>query len=295
MEISKERIVTDLTGLGVRSGDHVGVGISFKSIGNVSGGPTTFIEALLEVVGGAGTIMVPTYSQFFRLSELKSGEGQSFVFDHRSTPGYTGVVAETIRKHENATRSRHPTNSVAALGRLAHFLTEGHDERARAYMPYSRLAEADGKVLCVGIGDRLVGIRHEAQHLAGLLGVVPLKRGVKYQGEDGRIDLFIRNDVGGCVRKLPKLVPELRKMGYVTDGSVGNAEATLSDAKAVLRAMTDRLRDDPTLNLCGDIYCIWCREVERRLELRKRIRNARWFQRNALVVEAIGLINRFRL
>ena len=62
-EISKRQIIDDLKQLGVEEGDHLAVALSLRSIGHVVGGPKTFIEALLEVVGPNGTIMMPISSR----------------------------------------------------------------------------------------------------------------------------------------------------------------------------------------------------------------------------------------
>ena len=45
-KISKQRIVKDLNAIGVNSGDHLSLGISFKSIGFVTGGPETLVDAV---------------------------------------------------------------------------------------------------------------------------------------------------------------------------------------------------------------------------------------------------------
>ena len=48
--------------LGLKKGDVVMVHTSLKSMGYICGGAQTVIEALLEVVGNEGTIMMPTQS-----------------------------------------------------------------------------------------------------------------------------------------------------------------------------------------------------------------------------------------
>ncbi len=63
--ISKESIIKDLESIGVNRGDHIGLSLSFKSVGYVKGGPSAFIDALLEIIGPEGTIMVPTYTNYF--------------------------------------------------------------------------------------------------------------------------------------------------------------------------------------------------------------------------------------
>jgi hypothetical protein len=92
----------------------------------------------------------------------------------------------------------------------------------------------------------------------------------------------VRPDKGGCIEALPRLTEELRRAGRVIDGRVGGAGAVLVDAAVALRYQADRLRDDPTINLCDDENCTWCRQLERRANLYRRIKQPRPFQRPGL-------------
>lgn len=60
--ILKEEIVQKLREVGLEKGDAVMVHTSLKRMGYVCGGAQTVIEALMEVVGENGTIMMPTQS-----------------------------------------------------------------------------------------------------------------------------------------------------------------------------------------------------------------------------------------
>jgi hypothetical protein len=188
----------------------------------------------------------------------------------------------------------HPTHSVTAIGKYARYLTENHNDKSSLHMPFSRLAKVNGKILCIGIGDNLVAIRHQAQYLAGLLKNVSFGYGVKYRDVDGNIKLFVLNGEG-CVKKLPELVPILREKGIIKDGKIGMANALIGPAKETLEIMTSLLKNKPSLNLCDDITCLWCRELERRENLLKDLENPNLFQKNFLIIRIITLINWFRL
>jgi aminoglycoside 3-N-acetyltransferase len=293
-EFSKEKIAEDLRNIGIREGDHLAVALSFRSIGRVKGGPDAFIDAILDVIGPTGTLMMNTYSQFYHAPMLRSGRPPP-IFDHKSSPATTGVVPETLRKRPGAIRSQHPVCSITAFGNLANFLTDAHDGTADLYSPYSRLGEIDGKVLYIGLGNNLVALCHEAQNLAGLLNVVPLEVGVFCKNDSGEPILFTTNHLFACVKRLPDLVVSLRNMGLITDGKIGNAPSILVPAKETLNAMVKLLRENPTLNLCSEISCVWCRELERRLDLYDRIENPALFQKNASIIQIIALVDRYRL
>jgi aminoglycoside 3-N-acetyltransferase len=73
-EFTKEQLIEDLRKLGVVEGDHLGIGLSFKSIGTAVGGPNTLVDALLEAVGPEGTIMMPANTRSYPLYLIESFE-----------------------------------------------------------------------------------------------------------------------------------------------------------------------------------------------------------------------------
>ena len=288
--IGKAKLKKDLEKMGLTKGDHVAVTLSFKAIGFVENGPDDLIDALLEVIGPDGTLMMNTYTKVFPVYEVDP----RFVFDYKSTPCNTGLVPETLRMRKEALRSKHPACSVVAIGRKAKCLTEGHDENASRFLPYLRLGQMGGKYLCIGIGNRLVAIRHEAQRLAGLFDVVRLFNGVQYLDYKGNTRMFAYPE-SPCPNKLPDLVPKMQKAGVLTMGKIGNARSVVASAGELISYMAQKLREDPALTLCDDVGCLWCREVERRLKLYSAVKNPMYFQKIVLLRTFIALVNNFRL
>ncbi len=275
--IGKSRLKADLEKMGIVRGDHVAVALSFKSIGFFEGGPDGFIDSLLEAVGSEGTVMMNTFTLSYPLTELP----RDYVFDPRFTVPYTGLVPRTLMKREAAIRSRHPTCSVVAIGGLSRYLTDDHNEHSLPYRPYAKLAIARGKLLCIGLDDRLVALRHEAQRRAGLF-VVPQFMGVRYRNLKGEVELFVWK-FPPCNRRLSELVPEMERKGIATRGKIGEAQSIIGSAADLLENMSSILREDATLNLCFDFSCLSCRELERRMNLYGRIRNPRFFQKSMFI------------
>ncbi len=258
--VRKDQIISDLRRMGLAEGDHVAVALSFKSIGFVEGGPEGFIDALLSVVGSKGTIMMNAHTSYFPVSEINP----DYVFDCRVSTPVTGALPEKLLKHKGAVRSRHPTFSVVAVGHLSEYLTDGHDESSRPYLPFEKLAKVQGKCLFIGIDGRLVAIRHEAQRRAGLF-IVPMLTGVKYK-KNNEVKLFV-SVMPPCVKKLPELNPRLEEMDVLRNGKIGNAPSLIGLADNLLDSLSSILKDDPSLNLCDDLFCLSCRELERRLHI----------------------------
>ena len=281
--VTKQEIIRDLRLLGVGYGDHLAVTLSLKSIGRVEGGADGFIYALLEAVGPEGTVMMNAHTETFPASEID----RNYIFDPATTPPTTGIVPTTLLKLKGALRSTHPVCSVVAVGKHAKLLTSTHTEKSRPYLPFSTLAGLGGKFLSIGLGDRLVSIRHEGQYLAGLPRI--LLCGVQYKrGTETDLFLFAHPP---CESNLPSLVPQLEKFGLVKHGRVGQAEALLAQVSDILTHESSMLRDNPALNQCDDILCIHCREVERRTKLWGRIVNPHFYQRSILLREALHLRN----
>jgi len=72
--VIKEDIKKGLRNLGINTGFHLGVHSSLQSLGKVKGGAITAINALLEVVGNEGTVVMPTFSTNRIEFELTSKE-----------------------------------------------------------------------------------------------------------------------------------------------------------------------------------------------------------------------------
>jgi aminoglycoside 3-N-acetyltransferase len=294
VDIKKERLISDLKEIGLMSGDHVSIASALSKVGHIEGGPQVFVDAVREAIGLQGTIMVNTYTSGFFIYQLEAAN-RSPPFDSRTTSSVSGIISETVRISPQARRSRHPMSSVAAIGHKAGFLTDGHVPNAPARLPYSKLAEIDGKSLFIGLGNNLVALRHEAQYRASLMDAVHVEACVNYVDEDGQIRLFRGTDVTACTRALPRLVPIMRQQGILREGMIGNARAILVSTKEAIDFMTNQLQKDPTLNLCDNIVCLWCRELERKMSLYKKIKNPRPFQKNIFWIQLLALINRHRL
>lgn len=164
--IVKEDVIEALKRVGVMQGQTIMVHTSLSKLGFVCGGAQTIIEALLECVGNQGTIMMP--AQSWKNLDPESGvyweepkEWWQTIREHIPaynkyiTPTNTmGAVAEMFRSWPGALRSDHPARSVAALGKYAEYLTEGHD-LSNIFgdgSPIGKLYELDGYVLLIGVG-----------------------------------------------------------------------------------------------------------------------------------------------
>src|SRR5215211_8018564 len=103
-----DQLVAGFRNLGVEEGDTLLVHSSYKSFGEVEGGPLTVIRALEDALGAEGTLIMPTFNFDFN---------KGVPWDVRTTPSKMGILTELVRQDPRAKRVFHPFYSFAILGK----------------------------------------------------------------------------------------------------------------------------------------------------------------------------------
>lgn len=137
--------------LNIRHSDVVFVHSSIDKI-NSSLSPIQILELLKNKVGDEGTLLFPSWSYSGRTEDfLKSGK----MFDVRKSFTRMGLLPEMARRIKAASRSEHPTASIAAIGKHASDLTDTHhlsqyacDENS----PYYKMMTYNAKI--IGLGEK---------------------------------------------------------------------------------------------------------------------------------------------
>jgi aminoglycoside 3-N-acetyltransferase len=243
--IDRATIVDGLNALGLRAGHHVLVHSSLSSLGHVAGGADTVVHALLDAVGPAGTVVVPTLT-----GNEEVGPDAVVVFDVGSTPGWTGAVSERLRTWPGVVRSRHPTHSVAAVGAAAERLTCGHEDCLTPCgpgSPYARIAaDHDGVILLLGCDHESNTTWHHVEELAGVdyhlqdtLVRAEIRDGVRSESRDYWMHRY------GTPRNFGVIEPLLQQRGHQVEGRVGGSFARLISAGDAVATGVEALRADP--------------------------------------------------
>jgi aminoglycoside 3-N-acetyltransferase len=154
-------LVADLAALGMQRGMIVMVHSSLSRVGWTEGGPLTVIQALLEVLGPNGTLVMPAESP-----QLPDPNSQD-VFDPQTTPTTMGAIPEAFRGHPRTLRSSHPLVSVCANGRHAQQITAEHalEFCEGRGTPFEKLYDLDGWTLLLGVGFNRCTSLHFAESL----------------------------------------------------------------------------------------------------------------------------------
>jgi aminoglycoside 3-N-acetyltransferase len=244
--ITRARIAADLRELGLRAADVVLVHTSLRALGWVCGGPVAVVQALLDVLGPGGTLMVPTHSG--ENSDPKDWvnppvpaswwpviRAQLPAYDPAITPSYkVGMLPETVRTWPGAMRSAHPQMSFAAVGPAAHQLLADHELTSQLGegSPLAGLERAGGKVLLLGTGFGSCTTFHLAEYRVPDPPVFEF--GAAITTASGR-QWVTFTDVKVDSDDFEALGAAYEQTGDVRTGKVGEADCRLFDARSAVQ------------------------------------------------------------
>lgn len=229
MIVTHDDIAASLRQIGVQHGALVQVHSSLSAFGYVEGGAETVVDALLDVIGTDGTLMVPTFNH-----------GNVEIFDIRTTPSRNGAITEAVRKRPDAIRSFHPTHPYAAIGPLAHDLTDGHIEAGAfgAQSPLGKLAIWGGYTLLLGVGMRANTAAHIGEVMASVKCIGPKMATSQALDQFGHV-ITVKSGLwrnGPCLIEWDAIEQYMRQHKQIADGFCGAAETHLMRAADVIGA-----------------------------------------------------------
>jgi len=246
--IRKDDIVEGLKAVGLEPGCAVIVHSALSSFGTVEGGADTVIDALLEVVGKEGTVMMPE----FTLEE---------PFNLKTSPTYLGAVSEVFRKRKQALRSLNPLSSVSAIGKEAEYLVEGHvscQVPQGMESPFGKLIELGGYVLLLGVDfDRCT-----VMHMFEILSNAPYlsEETGEYLDHDGRKVRRTYRQFPGPHRDFIGLTSRFENAGIIKKTKIGGSVVRLMKAKDLIAEGLKAMEEDPAAVLCENPNCADCIE-----------------------------------
>lgn len=246
-------LVQALRAAGVVEGDVVFVHASLGRLGYPERGRSmpaacsTALDALIEAVGSAGTVLVPTYS-------YSIGRGETF--DPELTPSTLGDFTEHARLQPGALRSADPMLAVSGIGPKAQALLS--DLPRTCYGSgsiYDRLAEGGGKIVMIGLGLFWATFRHYIEEKAG----VPFRfrklftGSVRINGEETRqtwtYSCAPRQD--NCAPNGVPLEKLARDRGLCLSAKVGRGEVCVIGCSEYTQLGLEAFQEDPWLSAKG--------------------------------------------
>lgn len=261
MRVTKNKIVEQLRSLGVEKRDLLFVSSDLMKVGyfnkNQIQTMTDWIDIFAELLGPAGTIIIPSYTDIFP----RFTRSNQTPFTPASYSNSGSLANAYIQFTENHIRSPHPVYSCVAVGPLAEELCS-HTVEAKAYDPYAVVIDNKGKNLMLGtIDEKNCPMPfHYAQQVLGHTKTHPLCGLFKASYIDGsnRQKDYIVREIGGCTRGVHKLWGRHLAKNAVQFGKVGRSLSGLVDASTSYRIMLDVLKNDPSEIKCSNKLCISC-------------------------------------
>ena len=144
--IGRDDLIGGLKDVGLRKGDTIFVHSDIAAFGRFRASDkdlilAAFVEALKEVVGPAGTIVMPTFSYSFC-------RGQKF--DLEKTRSTVGALTEYFRKLPESERNSHPIFSIAASGKNKKKVLNTGTDSFGSDSIFAKLIDLDAKVVFLG-------------------------------------------------------------------------------------------------------------------------------------------------
>ena len=243
--MTKAQIAGELKQLGLAAGDLVLVHSSLSSLGCVEGGPEAVIDALIEVLGPEGTLLMPSFQRGGEHALLRQG----CVFDLRTSPSEMGLITETFRRRPEVRRSISPTHCTAAWGGRAEEILAGHQYCSVSVgkgSPYHRVVEWGGKILFLGVTHTCNTTLHFVENTNGAPTICPELFRPMVIDLDGRcwvVPMYAH--LPGPPRRYARVEDDLLSAGVQVNGPVGEATARLVDAQAMGEIIGGKIRKDP--------------------------------------------------
>lgn len=168
-EISSIIIIEDvkrlLKNIGIQNGDVLEVHASLKSIGYILGGANALLDAILEVLGFEGTLVMSAHSidnsepAYFQNPPVDISLFKSI---RENTPSFKGKfddlsgmgqLAIALQKRPSVYFSSHPQVSMMAHGKHAKWITQSHplNDMFGLKSPLAKMVELKAKVLLIGV------------------------------------------------------------------------------------------------------------------------------------------------
>jgi aminoglycoside N3'-acetyltransferase len=238
--VTQNEIEEGLRGLGLRRGDAVEVHSSLSSFGWVEGGATTVIEALMNVVGKEGALVMSAYpvSPPVPLTEEEKARGITWkvrilTFDSDEKTGL-GIVVDTFRKHPDVVCGTEFFRGCA-WGRDAHLHCQN----------YHHLLKIDGWTLLLGVGIDRCSSMHIAEDVP-----IPEEIARRFDIPTDILRDYPPDRWGIGYGSTPddpwaKVWAEAQRRGLIRSRTIGQAECKLFKAKAMVSIYEEMRRTDP--------------------------------------------------
>lgn len=240
---------------------------SYKSFGEVVGGPNTIIDAFLDC---GCTLVVPTFTYQYAAYPpsngtlyknngidlniysdedkiFRGGFSQKSAVIHR----YMGIIPKLILERAESIRGNHPLNSFTAIGSKAELIVKDQDYN-NVYVPFKRMKELkDSLLLLVGVDFTSTTPIHFSEELSGR----NLFKSWAYLDDSSIVECSI----GSCSDGFNNLKPTVKEIETLVE--CGNSKWSVYNFEKFIDITTQAIIDDGAITKCDKVDCVRCRDA----------------------------------
>ena len=238
-----EKLKANLRKMGIAETDTLLVHANFKRESGFKGTPLDVVNALIELVGLKGNLLMVSIP--FRGTAYEYLKKQK-PFHINKTMSMMGLITEMFRRKKGVMRSFHPTHPVLAYGKDNEWITSDHEKcifPCGLGTPFDKFRKLKGKILFYDVDFDAITFYHYVEELTkdrlpfGIFHDVIFS--VKaYDCDDNEhiVKTYAYNT--GIVRNAMKLKDEMQKMKMIKTRRIGNSKCILVNAEDVVTCQT---------------------------------------------------------
>jgi len=244
--ITKAQLIHEFKQIGIVKGDTLLVHSALSKIGYLEEGPKTFVDALLEIIGAEGNLLMPTSpNNVYQLNYIQNTP----FFDVLNSPSKLGAITEYFRTLKGTVRSLNATEPVSAFGPLAEYFTAEHFNQLTPYnskSPFYKIGLKKGKILYIGVtldnaGTSLHTLEDEIKDFKYPVyypNIFDFKV-IDDKGNSHKVKTKVHNPEWSKKRKCDGLIPLFEADNVLKKVKIGQADTLLVDAEGFFKSMVD--------------------------------------------------------
>lgn len=238
--ITKADLVAFLKNMGISKGMILYVQSNILEFAYVNGGNQTLIEALQDVVGYEGTIVMPSFSKHlidpacdnkyqFERDVYEEMRDSMLSFHKKRTPA-DHDLANQLMRNDAVYRSNHPTHSCVAWGKYAKLMCDKHPLHFSLGKDsfLDRICEMNGYILLLGVGYQHCDI---FKYVTSIVGKAPVKIVSSPIDKKGKIEFVDMLEIDYNNQGIANIKQMLEERSVVKDNFIANAHCRFFKAK----------------------------------------------------------------
>ncbi|MGH0052209.1 MAG: AAC(3) family N-acetyltransferase [Sphaerochaetaceae bacterium] len=217
---------------------------SYKSLGNVEGGPQAVLEAMITYMRD-GLLVIPTHTW----NNVNKNQPYYSVND---TESCIGIIPEFARQDARGHRSAHPTHSVVAFGKeAAIFIADDHKQNTPCGRTgsWGKLLDRNATILLVGVDLNRDTFFHGVEEWLDIPGRLSDTMNMFFTRlKDGTlIPTPVKNHIAQVGENFPRVADTLRKRGILKEGKLGDATVRYHKTQPAYEVVRELLEKDSDL------------------------------------------------